>query len=245
MTLGLTNWEINHMMRGIKRYHFAAKQDRHPVVAFLHNAYSVAIMDEMRDMATDAEIDAATGERIQTIRKEILELQDKLQKAAEKLAKKLGAERMAGMMGAPMSSRQAKSLINLHYDYVRAGWHPAVIGRAIDRAVRRRGSAGGAGLSKAARTRRLTRTPALGPRPRVAGERCIRFSAGPGQEAQVLAQINALRSQGWNIMESPPGGGWPAHPTYWACPPGHTPRESQTAPFRSAPFGAPLYAGEF
>ena len=88
--LGLEDGEIGHMMRGIKRYHFATKQDQHPIVRFLHNAYSVAIMDELRDLADDEKINAVTGEDIRTLRKEILAEQDRLQKYGEDIAKELG-----------------------------------------------------------------------------------------------------------------------------------------------------------
>ena len=77
--LGLTDPEVNQMMRAVNRYHYAAQQDLNPIVGFLHNSYSVAIMDQLRDLATDEEIDAATGGSIRDLRVEILAIQDGLQ----------------------------------------------------------------------------------------------------------------------------------------------------------------------
>lgn len=76
--LGLVENEIERMVRAIKRYHFATKQDQHPAVRFLHNAYAVGIMDVLRDLATDNEIRRATGTDMRALRKEILAEQDRL-----------------------------------------------------------------------------------------------------------------------------------------------------------------------
>lgn len=88
--MGLLPEEAGRMMRAVRRFHFATKQDSHPVVAFLHNAYSVAIMDILRDLATDDEIRRMTGEDMPKLRREVLGEQDKLQKKAEDLARKFG-----------------------------------------------------------------------------------------------------------------------------------------------------------
>jgi len=88
--LGLTVDEMRHMSRAAQRYQFAATQDKHPAVAFLHNAYAVAIMDSLRDLASDEFVMRTTGENPATLRSEARKFQDKLELSARSLAKKSG-----------------------------------------------------------------------------------------------------------------------------------------------------------
>jgi hypothetical protein len=83
---------IRKLLRQAKRYQFAAEQDAHPAIAFLHSSYAVALLDGARMLASDEEITAAIGEDYRAIRKNALSFQDKLQKMAETVAKKFGID---------------------------------------------------------------------------------------------------------------------------------------------------------
>lgn len=88
--IGIAPYEMDRMLRAARRFHFAAAQDTHPVVAFLHNSYSVAIMDMLRELATDDEVLRATGTDSRAMRGEMLALQDRLQATGERMAKQSG-----------------------------------------------------------------------------------------------------------------------------------------------------------
>lgn len=83
---------IASLWRQAQRYHFASLQDRHPVVASRHNAYAVALIDALNEMATEEEIRAVTGGDAKKLRAEIIAVQDKIEIAAFKLAKELEAK---------------------------------------------------------------------------------------------------------------------------------------------------------
>ena len=90
MTLGLTDEEIQTIFRQAKRFQFAAEQDANPVIAFLHNSYSVALLDILNDISTVNEIDEVVKEDFVELRKRTLLFQNKLQEAGEKFAKEHG-----------------------------------------------------------------------------------------------------------------------------------------------------------
>jgi hypothetical protein len=96
--LGLTDGEILRMVRHVKRYHMASLQDLNPIVAFLHNAYAVGIMDMMRDLADDDVIAKATGEDIKALRREILQVQDRLENTGLTIMRKVGSENVEEIM---------------------------------------------------------------------------------------------------------------------------------------------------
>ena len=83
---------IASVWRQLNRYHMASLQDRHPVVASKHNAYAVALVDALNELATPEEIHAVTGGDIKKVRAEILATQDKIEAMAFELAKKLEAQ---------------------------------------------------------------------------------------------------------------------------------------------------------
>lgn len=94
--LGLLPNEIERMTRAAQRYHFASLQDRHPIIGFLHNAYAVAIMDVLRDLATDEEIERETGLKMRSFRSEVHAEQDRLQRLGIELAQALKSRGLAG-----------------------------------------------------------------------------------------------------------------------------------------------------
>jgi hypothetical protein len=96
--LGLKDDEIGTMLRQARRYHVASLQDANPAIAFLHNAYSVGIMDMLRDMATDDEIRAATDVDARALRKEILKVQDDLEGKTMKVIESIGLDKAMRLM---------------------------------------------------------------------------------------------------------------------------------------------------
>jgi hypothetical protein len=46
-------------------------------------------------------------------------------------------------------------------------------------------------------------------------------------------QLDTMREQGYNVMETEGGGGFPKLKTYWACPPGKMPLEAQAQSMRA------------
>lgn len=76
---------IRVLLRGAQRYHFASVQDRNPIVAARHNAYAVALVDALRDIATEEEIHAATGVSLSKLREEVLAVQDAIEAKAIEL----------------------------------------------------------------------------------------------------------------------------------------------------------------
>src|SRR3972149_8513816 len=90
MTLGLTDEEIQTIFRQAKRFQFAAEQDANPVIAFLHNSYSVSLLDILNDISTVNELDEVVKENFVELLKRTLLFQNKLQEAGEKFAKEHG-----------------------------------------------------------------------------------------------------------------------------------------------------------
>jgi len=151
---------------------------------------------------------------------------------------------------AALTASQYKALLDMQRDLVQVGWHPAVAGQLILRAIgsaRRarydKGGGWGAGFGKIQPTRRVQRDliPGLAPRPVVAGEQCVRITAPPGREEEAYVQANEYRDRGWNVMEIAPTAGYPSVRAFWACPPGQMPREAQPQILEAEPWGAPYY----
>jgi len=144
-----------------------------------------------------------------------------------------------------MTAGEYRAMLDVHRTLVERGWHPAVAGRLVTRSAFRLLSAVPSGLGKIQPTRRVQRdlVPGLQPRPTAAGERCRHIQEVPGSEERIYSEVNALQSQGWNVMEVEASRGFPRLRTFYACPPGATPMEAQPSILSSEPWGAPLYTG--
>ena len=81
----ITDPGMKHMLRSIERYHYASTQDVNPVVAARHNGYAVALVDSLRDLASDEQVKAATGTDVRKLRQDILKVQDEHEGMALKL----------------------------------------------------------------------------------------------------------------------------------------------------------------
>jgi len=83
---------IQALWRGASRYHFAALQDRHPVVAARHNGYAVALIDALAQIADESEVNRVTGGSLKKLRAEILAFQDAIEEKAFALAREIEAK---------------------------------------------------------------------------------------------------------------------------------------------------------
>jgi hypothetical protein len=83
---------ITAIIRQAQRFHFASQQDANPIIAARHNGYAVALMDAIRDIATEEEVKAVTGISALKLRTEVLAFQDKIEGAALKLLEQLKAK---------------------------------------------------------------------------------------------------------------------------------------------------------
>ena len=140
-----------------------------------------------------------------------------------------------------LTSEQYKVMLRVQANLVYAGWHPAVAGKLVLRAAGKilEVNLSGMGILQTRRIRR--EDPGVPPRPRVdpAG-RCQIIREIPGQEEQLYTRIREFENRGWNVMEVEPSRGFPRLKTYYACPPGHLPREAQPLVLQSQPWGGPL-----
>lgn len=80
---------LKALWRQARRYHLASLQDKNPVIAARHNGYAVALIDAARDLGTEDEFKAATGESLLKMRNEIIAVQDKIESEAFKLLDRL------------------------------------------------------------------------------------------------------------------------------------------------------------
>jgi len=70
-------------VRQIHRWLRAARQDLDPAIGFLHASYAVANLDMLRQLASDAEVRAATGADPVRLHTQATRLQDQAQRALE------------------------------------------------------------------------------------------------------------------------------------------------------------------
>lgn len=80
---------IKMAVRQIKRWIFAAKQDRHPGIAFLHASYAVGDLDMLRQVVSDNIVINVTGMSPFELHREATQLQDKAQNRMENLCPNL------------------------------------------------------------------------------------------------------------------------------------------------------------
>jgi rhamnogalacturonyl hydrolase YesR len=80
---------IMSLLRGAKRYHFAALQDKHPLVGARHNAYAVALVDALNSVSNEEEVKKMSGVSLKQLRAAILKHQDKLEGQAMKVLEEL------------------------------------------------------------------------------------------------------------------------------------------------------------
>lgn len=76
---------ITALLRGARRYHIASLQDNNPIIAARHNGYAVALIDALRDIATEEEVKQVENISLRKLRGEILAVQDKIEGAAMKI----------------------------------------------------------------------------------------------------------------------------------------------------------------
>jgi len=67
---------INIAVRQIKRWLYAAEQDKDPYVKYLHATYAVGDIDLLREMASDMEIMKSTNVDLLNIRAKAIRIQD-------------------------------------------------------------------------------------------------------------------------------------------------------------------------
>lgn len=77
---GVEDDRIQIVVRQIKRWMYAVKQDKDKYVALLHSNYAVADIDMLTQMYSDEEIFKATKESRLWLWKEAVRLQDEAQK---------------------------------------------------------------------------------------------------------------------------------------------------------------------
>ena len=73
------------LVRQAARWSTAAKQDNNSMIAVLHAYYSAGYLWALRDIATNAEIEKATGINWKKFKQEILDVQDAATKKMAKL----------------------------------------------------------------------------------------------------------------------------------------------------------------
>lgn len=72
------NDTIKILLRQASKWTVASTQDSNPIVALLHANYGVGYISALRDIATDKEIEAATGIDINGLKSEIISEQNKI-----------------------------------------------------------------------------------------------------------------------------------------------------------------------
>ncbi len=70
-------------VRQLRRWLFAAAQDRDPRVRFLHASYGVATLDAIRQVASDLETADATGADMLDLHRQLVAWQDDAQRELE------------------------------------------------------------------------------------------------------------------------------------------------------------------
>jgi len=83
---------IRKMMRAAKRYHLASLQDDNLYVAAKHNGYAAAIIWKLQDLASPDQVLSASGEDVNTLKDEIMRVQDEHEGKALKIMEKLKAK---------------------------------------------------------------------------------------------------------------------------------------------------------
>jgi len=73
---------IKKLVRGIARWSNASQQDKSPLIAVLHANYSAGYLWALIDIATDTEIQSATGVDIKLLTTTITKYQDEAHKKA-------------------------------------------------------------------------------------------------------------------------------------------------------------------
>lgn len=88
----LSDDAIRHLINSAQRYHYASLQDKNPVVSGRHNAYAVAIVQQVSSLASGDKIKAASGQDIRALRWEIMAAQDAQERLVFKVLEKLKAK---------------------------------------------------------------------------------------------------------------------------------------------------------
>ena len=71
------------LIRQLLRWRLAAKQDQDAGVRFLHASYGIATVDALRQVATDQQIRAVTGQDLTAVHAELTEIQDEAAQAVK------------------------------------------------------------------------------------------------------------------------------------------------------------------
>ena len=75
---------INKLVRQAARWSVAAQQDESPIIALLHANYGAGFLWALRDIASDQEIEEATGINVPIFVKKITDVQDGATKRVSK-----------------------------------------------------------------------------------------------------------------------------------------------------------------
>ena len=68
--------EIKTLVRQAARWSSAAKQDKNPMIAVLHSNYGAGFLWALKDIATQDQIEKATGIKLLEFEKEVTDAQD-------------------------------------------------------------------------------------------------------------------------------------------------------------------------
>ncbi len=82
------NSSINTLLRQSARWSVAATQDDSPIIALLHANYGAGYLWGLKDIATDREIESASGINLREFRDKIVAVQDQSTRKVSKLCPK-------------------------------------------------------------------------------------------------------------------------------------------------------------
>ena len=85
---------IKTLMRQSAKWTMASNKDRNPIVALQHANYGSAYLWALRDIATDKEIEEASGVNVMKFRDEIVKEQDAITKHVMELCPKTGPKKV-------------------------------------------------------------------------------------------------------------------------------------------------------
>tara|TARA_Y100000996_G_C22533391_1_gene647361 strand:- start:12 stop:419 length:408 start_codon:yes stop_codon:yes gene_type:complete len=92
-TYKLQSTNIKLLLRQCARWAIAAKQDTNIMIGVLHANYAAGYLWALKDIATDTQIEQATGINIKKFTQEIISIQDKTTKQMIDIAPKFGPEK--------------------------------------------------------------------------------------------------------------------------------------------------------
>ena len=85
----LSDDAIRHLAVSAQRFYYASLQDKNPVISARHNAYAVAIVHQLSNLASREKIQAAAGVDIRSLRWQIMAAQDAQEQLIFKILEKM------------------------------------------------------------------------------------------------------------------------------------------------------------